>query len=57
MDDIMTKMTRRKTPDNIAEGLMERNGRRIKGKTGTRRRTRRVYSTHLFPNTWIKTNY
>jgi len=36
----MTKMTRRKKPDNIAEGLIERNGGRINGKSGTRRRIR-----------------
>jgi hypothetical protein len=30
---------------NVAEGLMERNGGRIKGKSGPRRRIRRGYST------------
>jgi hypothetical protein len=39
-------MTRRKKPDNVAEGLMERNGGRIKVKSGTRRRIRRGYSTY-----------
>jgi hypothetical protein len=57
MDDMMIKMTRRKKPDNVAEGLMERNGGRIKGKIGARRRMRRFYSPYLFPNIWIKMNY
>jgi hypothetical protein len=42
----MTKMTSRKKPDNVAEGLLERNGGRNKGKSGTRRRMRRGYSTY-----------
>ena len=40
----MIKMTRRKKPDNVAEGLMERNRGRNKGKSRTKRRMRRGYS-------------
>jgi hypothetical protein len=37
----MTKVTRRKETDNVAEGLMERNCLRIKGKHGKMRRIKR----------------
>jgi len=39
-------MTRRKKPDNEVEGLMERNKGRIKGKSRSKRRMRRGYSTY-----------